>query len=309
MSAKNTVFARAYPQQRGFTLIELLVVIAIIGILIALLLPAVQAAREAARRSQCKNNLRQIGLGILNYESAIGSFPPGIISRASAVNEPGLGPGWGWGARILPHLEQTSLQIDFEREITDPVHDKVRVTALPVFLCPSDPVTALTFSVADETGTPLTELAFANYVGVGGTLEVTRFPDTGTGVLFRNRAVKIAEIRDGTSHTLLIGERASRQSPQTTWVGAVANASIPPLNPAYEEEGPPVLILTNTGTADDGRVPNSQFDHVEDSNSEHPQGVHFLFCDGSVHMIPSTIDARIWQALGTRAGSEATGDY
>jgi prepilin-type N-terminal cleavage/methylation domain-containing protein len=309
MSSKDMVVARGLSRRPGFTLIELLVVIAIIGILIALLLPAVQAAREAARRSQCKNNLHQIGLGILNYESAIGSFPPGIISRASAVNEPGLGPGWGWGARILPYLEQTSLRVDFNRGITDPFHDTVRRTPLPVFLCPSDPVTASTFSVADDTGATLTELAFANYVGVGGTFEVTGFSDTGTGVLFRNRAVKIADIRDGTSHTLLVGERGSRQSPQTTWVGAVTSASIPPLNPAYEEEGPPVLVLTNTGTAEDGRVPNSQFDHVEDSNSEHPQGVHFLFSDGSVHMIPNTIDARIWQALGTRAGSDATGDY
>ena len=88
----------------GFTLIELLVVIAIIAVLIALLLPAVQQAREAARRSQCKNNLKQIGLALHNYESARRAFPPGFVSQASVVNDPGTGPGWGWGAHILPYL-------------------------------------------------------------------------------------------------------------------------------------------------------------------------------------------------------------
>src|SRR3954449_12018467 len=94
-------------KKRGFTLVELLVVIAIIGILVALLLPAIQAAREAARRSQCKNNLKQIGLALHNYESARGAFPPGFVSRATTVNGPGLGPGWGWAAHILPQLEES----------------------------------------------------------------------------------------------------------------------------------------------------------------------------------------------------------
>src|SRR4029079_15185041 len=93
-------------KSHGFTLVELLVVIAIIGLLVALLLPAIQAAREAARRSQCKNNLKQIGLALHNYERARGTFPPGFISHATATNDPGLGPGWGWAAHILPYLEE-----------------------------------------------------------------------------------------------------------------------------------------------------------------------------------------------------------
>ena len=76
------------------------------------------------------------------------------------------------------------------------------------------------------------------------------------------------------SHTIMVSERASRQSPQTTWVGAVTNASIPPVNPNFDNEEAPVLVLTNTGTAAEARVPNNHLDHVEDSNSEHPQGVH-----------------------------------
>jgi prepilin-type N-terminal cleavage/methylation domain-containing protein len=296
-------------KRQAFTLVELLVVIAIIGILVALLLPAIQAAREAARRSQCKNNLKQIGLALHNYESARGAFPPGFVSRAAAVNDPGLGPGWGWAAHILPYLEESTLNVDLKREIIDPLYDNIRIKPLSVFRCPTDAVEEPIISVLNASGTELTKVAFANYVGVGGTLEVTVFPDTGTGVLFRNRQIRIKEITDGTSHTIMVSERASRQSPQTTWVGAVTDAGVPPKNPAYDEEGPPVLVLTNTGTVADGRVPNNTLDHVEDSNSAHPQGVHVMFCDASVQTINNDIDPTVWVALGTRAGGESNGDY
>ncbi len=283
--------------------------IAVIGILVGLLLPAVQAARESARRSQCQNNLRQIGVAMQNAHGARGSFPPGFISRAPNKNDDGLGPGWGWGAHLMPYIEEANLQIDLAREIMDPVHDQVRQTRVATYLCPSDPDPPQTFSVADDSGTELTKVAFANYVGVGGTFEVTEFPDTGTGVLFRNRRIRIAEITDGTSRTLMVGERSSRRSPQTTWVGAVTGSAIPPVNPTYDTEGPPVLVLTNTGETEDDRVPNNLLDHVEDSNSEHPDGVNFLLCDGSVRIINNQIDPRVWAALGTRAGGEELGEY
>jgi prepilin-type N-terminal cleavage/methylation domain-containing protein len=296
-------------RKSAFTLVELLVVIAIIGLLVALLLPAIQAAREAARRSQCKNNLKQIGLALHNFESARRAFPAGFTSNATTTNGPGTGPGWGWAVYILPYLEESSLQVDFKRNITDPLYDQLRVTTLPVFRCPSDSVEFPVFPVQSASGSTLTQVAFANYVGVAGTYEVSVYPDEGTGVLFRNRQIAIKQITDGLSHTIMISERASRQSPQSTWVGAITDSEVPPKNATYDAEGPPVLVLTNTGTAADGRVPNNTLDHVEDSNSEHPQGVHLMFADGSVQAIDNDIDPSVWVALGTRAGSEPNGPY
>jgi prepilin-type N-terminal cleavage/methylation domain-containing protein/prepilin-type processing-associated H-X9-DG protein len=305
---RETPARRRHP---GFTLIELLVVIAIIAILIGLLLPAVQKVREAAARAKCQNNLKQVGLALHNYHGSFERFPPGFTSQAATVNGDGLGPGWGWGAYLLPYLEQDNLyrQIDLVRDIADPAHAQVRVASLSVFLCPSDSPPRPTFTAVAEGGSPICEVAFANYVGVGGTFEVTGFPDTNTGVLLRNSKYRVGSITDGTSNTLVVIERENRRSPMTTWVGAVTNSVNPPLNPAYEDEGPPTLVLTNTGEADEGRTPNNQLGHVEDSGSRHSGGVNALFGDGSVRFLRNSIDPVTWQSIGTRDGGEVVGDF
>src|SRR5206468_11255097 len=152
----------------GFTLIELLVVIAIISILMALLIPAVQKVREAAARTQCRNNLKQIGLGFHNYHAARKSFPPGFTSQAAFTDGPSLGPGWGWGAYLLPYLEQDNLyrQINLAKDITDPANAPTRLTSLAVFLCPSDSPDRPTVTISDDSGKPICDVAFGNYVGM-----------------------------------------------------------------------------------------------------------------------------------------------
>jgi prepilin-type N-terminal cleavage/methylation domain-containing protein/prepilin-type processing-associated H-X9-DG protein len=293
-------------RNHGFTLIELLVVIAIIAVLIGLLLPAVQKVREAAARLKCQNNLKQIGTAFHNYHSSYERFPAGFSSRANSLDSESLGPGWGWAAMILPYMEQDNLakQINLNVDIAHSSHAVARTQSLALYLCPSDNPVAKTFTVRNDSGAAVCDVAFANYVGVGGTFEVSAYPDTNTGVMIRNKGFRVTDITDGSSNTIFVGERASKFSPQTTWTGAVTGVLVPPLNPAYEEEECHILCTTNTGTVADNRTPNNRLGHAEDTTSMHTGGVNFLYGDGSVRFLKQSIDARTWVALGTRAGGE-----
>ncbi len=322
--------------RRGFTLIELLVVIAIIGVLIGLLLPAVQKVRESANRVKCKNNLKQIGLALHNYHDRSASFPPGYISAVGPGGfDDDLGPGWGWATFLLPDIEQDNVfrQIDLKRNIIDPFHATVRVTSLPVFRCPSDGAANTVFTVnrlGDATAdysTPLLDangqpvrVAHSNYVGIFGKPEISTDPgfldradpERGLrhqGVFYRNSKVRIQDVTDGTSNTLCVGERSSNLA-YATWTGAVTGGQVPPRLPNLfdaEVEGAPVLILGHTGTADDvpPHTPNSIVGHSGDFWSRHSNGVNFLFVDGSVRTINDSINPVVWFAIATHAGGES----
>lgn len=156
---------RSAALRRAFTLVELLVVIAIIGVLIAMLLPAIQAARESARRMQCSNNLKQLGLAAQNYESANAALPPGYASRSLETPPPpsrdpqtwDAAPGWGWTAYLLPYVEQATIgaQLDYEQPLWQPALAELVAARIEMLLCPSATGDTEPFRVANESGAPL----------------------------------------------------------------------------------------------------------------------------------------------------------
>ena len=286
--------------RRAFTLVEILVVIAIIGVLVALLLPAVQAAREAARRMQCQNNLKQIGLALLNYESTHKQFPSGYLSDLDANNND-TGPGWGWAALILPQMEETTLfnSIHIDRPIEDSSNTG-RLSVIPNYLCPTEDFRR-TWTAKSSSGTAICDVAESNYVGVYGTGEPG---SDGDGMFFRNSKVTVKDITDGTSKTLAVGERTHQLGP-ATWVGSVTGATLYPQdenNQAQDvTEGGPGMTL---GHAGENATPGSAGQDINQFYSLHGSGAHFLFADGHVTFLRSDMDYNTYLALATRAGGE-----
>ncbi len=299
------------PSRTAFTLIELLVVIAIIGILIAMLLPAVQQIREAARRVSCANNLHQIGLAMHNYHDSQGHLPPGWKSSSHV----GL-PGWGWAAAILPQMEQNNLyeSMDLDLLIEDPRHlDPIKYN-IQSYFCPSDQArTKKTFSleparVLDPNGSdhlPL-EIAESNYVGsLGLTWDPYNPPadkcphlyDEGSqydggGVLYWNSRVRLDDIDDGTSQTLMVGERNSLEM-DSSWVGVVHGAQLPTWRIVGWAAEPP-----NTD-----EHPFAQFSSVHLGGA-----TNFVLADGSVHVVRDSIDPVSFAQMGTRNHGEVISD-
>ncbi len=300
-------------RRRGFTLIELLVVISIIGLLISLLLPAVQAAREAARRAQCVNNLKQLGLALHNYEGSHGAFPPGYISNFDA-NGIDTGPGWGWAAMLLPQMEQTNVfnAINFNIGIEDPANQTSRLVNVNNFLCPSDSVKPAWWVKSRDpaTGLPLAnicQVAPSNYAAMYGNGE----PGVnGDGMFFRNGKVGLRDITDGSSNTLALGERSHKLG-EATWVGSVTGAVLFPDDgdgvgrPRTEDSSG--MVLGHVGERKGPGDPNGDVNTFYSRHSGN--GVNFMFADGHVSFLKATMNYKTYQALATRAGGEVVSNY
>lgn len=291
----------------AFTLIELLVVIAIIGILVGLLLPAVQKIREAASRLSCTNKLKQIGLALHNYHDSTGSFPPGYADRNPAPRSDAsadVGPGWGWAAFVLPQLEQSNVsnRIDFTRTVG---LDPLGTTFLPIFWCPSDRQLPI-FNVYNTKAV----VAQSNYLACNGTLETSAHPGDNTGAFLRNSRFRVSDITDGLSNTVFIGERNSGHS-LTTWTGAVPGGLVPALqapDPVAQAETAQALVLSHGNRTHVPCADNPIWD-ADTFYSNHTNGANFLFGDGSVHFLSSAVNGITFENLCNKSDGIPLGDY
>jgi prepilin-type N-terminal cleavage/methylation domain-containing protein len=318
----------------GFTLVELLVVIAIIGILIALLLPAVQAAREAGRRSQCLNNFKQFGIALHNYHDVFRRLPAsdaGVVTASGSLQSTGISEH----ARLLQYMEQANVYqlIDFKRKWDDPANAPAAAMRVPTFMCASDAATKVPATYGPNNyyanqgaqilygGVPPTDPANSNY----------GMPPS-DGIFFTNSFLPLADIRDGLSATAAFSERVTGD-----FNNGVSTPKSDTFQPGTHPATPDAALadcramnvddLSKQGYSNigapwlEGYHSTTYYYHVAPpndrscmyppgrimttANSYHPGGVQVLLCDSSVRFVSETVDVFVWRAAGTRAGGEA----
>jgi prepilin-type N-terminal cleavage/methylation domain-containing protein/prepilin-type processing-associated H-X9-DG protein len=337
---ETEVMTRSVPRKSGFTLVELLVVIAIIGILVALLLPAIQAAREAARRTQCANNIKQLGLASMNYVSARRGFPVGLQGPSGCPGSTGAAPPYtNVMVETLPYIEESNLQTNFDKKVgtgntagpnTNGGADSIAAQVIKTFKCPStvlpptNTVSGFVFGTTDYAGnggtqvfdpllapvsqptrtSPACKTKGPNSIGNDGLFNWVNPKDTGTA---------IKKVTDGTSHTLMFGER-NREDPQFNiiypafpidqwcgwaWtdqknaVGDFLGHAAKPINWKI----PPTPVAPDT-------TDQERYDRTSNWGSYHSGGANFCFADCSVTFLRDDIDLTTLQALSTINGSE-----
>ncbi len=309
-------------RQHGFTLVELLVVIAIIGVLVGLLLPAVQAAREAARRMSCSNNLKQFGLALHNYHDTYNTLPSGYLPGFGAnAWVSGNQSSWGWGSFILPFMEQGPLHEQLtpgafrlaDAATAGSPFDRVALlqTPMPMYRCPSDtgPEVNTGHRLRNNSDADV-NASLSNYVGsngsnrwhgggrligtrsgvpsqwAGGTPQTILGTSAPNGIFYNGPGLRFAEITDGTSNTIMVGERSWTLNRPTGGIASCNAGLVFGTNSQNEQ-------LTNRGILASGTVPiNSAIgnDCLFGFSSRHPGGTQFTLCDGSVRFISDTID-------------------
>jgi prepilin-type N-terminal cleavage/methylation domain-containing protein/prepilin-type processing-associated H-X9-DG protein len=306
-------------RRRGLTLVELLVVVAVVGVLIGLLLPAAQSAREAARWTQCVNNLKQIALGMQGYVGVYGAFPPGYVSTILApaniyVGGEDGGPGWSAHSKLLRELEQTALHdaINFDVGAEYPHNATARLTSLSAFICPSDGARERLVDVPSvATGGTICTMATANYVLSAGTIRPTCriCRDQFDGVFGRDLVTRPEQITDGLSQTFGGGERAWKWSAATALAVVPNSKNLDHTRPPWFALGPSYVLGT---TFKQGfNVCSEPFDDPIDEfytaceaySSLHPGGSNFWFCDGSVRFLSDRTDIRLAWDYATKAGN------
>jgi prepilin-type N-terminal cleavage/methylation domain-containing protein len=288
--------------RQAFTLLELLVVLAIVAVLLGLLLPAVQRARDAAARIKCANNLHQIGLAAHQYHDTMGSLPPGM--RTLAVrNQPY--PLASWLTMLLPYIEQGNLwnaTVAAYQQSSSPFKNPPHIglaTVMPIFACPADPrADQVQFAPRDRFNVALT-----CYLGVEGLDLYSQ-----DGLLFRDSAIRFADITDGLSNTLLAGERPASANFQFGWWYAGAGQRFSGSAEMVLGVREPNLQPVTKGSCAPGiysYAPGSLTNQCDMFHfwSPHIGGAFFLFADGSVHFLPYAA-ASVLPALASRAGGE-----
>jgi len=315
--------------RRGFTLIELLVVIAIIGVLVSLLLPAVQQAREAARRSQCKNNLKQLGLAMHNYHDAHQVFPYSTVNRVDKEAIGGtVNTRQTWFHLILPYLDQANkyqqiaTYFDNGRVSYLTVPNEIKETAVPGFWCPSDPTAPKIHTTSDRQGFAGNYLLCSGSTGMG---ETGKYPQL-NGMFYHISRTRVRDVSDGLSQTIMASEMV-QVGDQTVesgagnvscgisdgraryWNGFYGGGIFTTIRPPNTPVGDVAYRCRGTTYAPCRQCAGTTIEAETHARSMHIGIANVLIADGSVASTSSSIDTSVFQAMGTRAGGEVVASF